>query len=210
MTDRHEVQNSRRHGRAEEDESEAPELEVASVLESLLEREDVGFGITAIGVDSGDDEGTLIGFEESGAIGEVDNEEAREDSERDRDDSEDDEDPLPSAETVATLEERDRVSDAADTDSRSARVCRKSQIEFCSHVGETGNDHRSEVEERHALLEFVAGEPCRDQVDATTVPREDTGQCRIFGLQCEKGNPSSREETWRPESERMAKPQESR
>jgi len=68
------------------------------VLESFHCGKVVGFGISTIGVDTGDDEVTLFGFEEGSAIREVDDEEAGHETEGNGDDTENDEDPSPSEE----------------------------------------------------------------------------------------------------------------
>lgn len=95
---------SRRHSRETEDETESPKLEVHGVAKTLSGGELVGLGISTIQVDTGDDEVTLLGGEEGGTVGEVDNGERGEETKRDRDDTENDENPLPTTESLTSLE----------------------------------------------------------------------------------------------------------
>lgn len=139
------VRDLRRHGREAENETECPELKVRRVLETLHDGKLVGFGISTITVYSGDDEVALFGLEERRAVGEVDDGEGGDQSEADGDDAENEEDPAPPGEAVFLVEKRDGVAE---------------------DVGEAGNDHRRQVEERHSLLKFVAGVPAGDEEHA--------------------------------------------
>jgi len=72
------------------------------VLQSDLESEVVGFGVTTIGVDTGDDEGSLLGLKEGGTVGKIYYQHRCEQSEEDGDHSEEKEDPSPSLKASST------------------------------------------------------------------------------------------------------------
>ena len=76
------------------------------MLQSDLESEVVGFGVTTIGVDTGDDEGSLLGLKEGGTVGKIYYQHRCEQSEEDGNDSEEEEDPSPSFKASSTCSEK--------------------------------------------------------------------------------------------------------
>lgn len=95
------------------------------MLDNLCESDGVGDGIGALTLDAVDGRGTLLRREELGALGEVDNEEERDDAETDRDGTEDNEDPAKQAVISAERSEMSAGHTASLRGRASRRATRK-------------------------------------------------------------------------------------
>lgn len=99
-----------RKGGAHEAETKAPGPPIEYVSHDLGLGHLVGYTISAILVDSFDDESALIFVQESRLVGEVDNEDETESTECDCDDTEEEKDPSPGVELTSRFHEGETVT----------------------------------------------------------------------------------------------------
>ena len=151
-------------GTAHEAEGESPQLEVGEVGHDLLEGNLVGDRVAAVLFDTAHGVSLLFGSEESRLVGEVDDEEDREDAERDRDDAEEEEHPLPSVEAGAAGEKREslRVVLVSARDQDRSGLPRE-QTHVTDDLGESRDNHRGEIEPSEAAGLLVATVPGGDE-----------------------------------------------
>lgn len=104
-----------------EAETEEPDLEVGKVLEDLGSSGTVRKSVSTVGVDAVDGVLALGVGEELGAVGEVDDDEPRDDTETDGDGAEDDEHPAPSEVAVLAAKLADTLQTKSESVPRDLR-----------------------------------------------------------------------------------------